>query len=61
MPVGGIDDLVRDAPGPSGPDEPACVHSGPLQLVNGIADRRGDFARLVNVPREATHEIALTH
>jgi hypothetical protein len=56
-----MNNLVGDAPGPSGPDEAACRHAHSLQLVEGIADRRGNFARLVNVPGEATDVIALAH
>jgi hypothetical protein len=56
-----INNLVGDAPGPSCPDDPMCRHAHSLELVKGIADRRGDFAWLVNVPGEATDVIALAH
>jgi hypothetical protein len=56
-----IDDLVGDAPGPSGPDDATCRHPHSLELVQGVADRRRDFARLVNVPGEATDVVALAH
>jgi hypothetical protein len=59
--VGGIDDLVRHAPGPSAANESTRVHAGSLQLVDGIADGRSDLARLVNVPGEAADVIALAH
>jgi hypothetical protein len=44
MLVSGIHDLVGDAPGPSGADEPTCRHARSMQLVKGIADRGGDLA-----------------
>jgi hypothetical protein len=56
-----IDDLVGDAPGPSNPHDAACRHAHALELIQGVADRRRDFARLVNVPCEATDIIALAH
>jgi chemotaxis signal transduction protein len=56
-----MNNLVRDAPGPSGPDDSACRHPHSLELVEGVADRRGDFTWLVNVPGEATDVVALAH
>jgi hypothetical protein len=56
-----INNLVGDAPGPSCPDDAACPHAHSLELVKGVADRRRDFAWLVNVPGEAADIIALTH
>lgn len=61
MPAGGIYDLVGDAPGPSCADDSTRVHAGPLELINRVADGFRDLAWLVNVPREATGVIALTH
>jgi len=61
MLVVGIHDLLGDAPGSSRANEPACVHAQPLELVNGVADRCRDLARLANVPREATDIIPLAH
>jgi len=48
MLVGGIDDLVGDAPGSSRANEPAWVHAQPLDIANGVADRCRDLARLAN-------------
>jgi hypothetical protein len=56
-----IDDLVGDAPGPSNPDDAVCRHAHALELVQDVADRRHDFARLVHVPCEATDVVALAH
>jgi hypothetical protein len=59
--VSRIDNLVGDAPGPSGADESTSRHAHSVELVKGIADRRGDLSRLMNVPRVATDIIALAH
>jgi hypothetical protein len=59
--VSRINNLVADAPGPSGPDDATGRHAHSLELVKGIAHGRGDLTWLVNVPREATDVIALTH
>jgi hypothetical protein len=61
IPVCRINDLVGDAPGPSGPDDSTGRHAHSLELVKGVVDRRGDFTWLVNVPCEAADVIALAH
>jgi hypothetical protein len=61
MLASGIDDLVGDAPVPSRANEPTCVNACSLELVEGIADRRGDLTGLVNVPGKAPDVIALAH
>jgi hypothetical protein len=61
MLVRGVHDLVGDPSGASGPDQSTGVHACSIELVNCVADCRGDFAWLVNVPGEAADVIALAH
>ena len=61
MLVGRVQDLLGYAPGPSCPDETMGFHTHALQLINDVADGCRNLAWVVNVPREATGEIALAY
>ncbi|MDQ6712439.1 MAG: hypothetical protein M3Z28_04535 [Candidatus Dormibacteraeota bacterium] len=61
MPVGGEDDLVSHVSRARRADETTGADTNALQLVNGLADRGRDLARLVHIPGEAADVVTLAH